>query len=77
MTNRQKTMGTLWNGNIMAYQAGSYFPKDGYSATQTELKVLWTNIRWNITETLAPKQATENHITTPALEQSVMNYWGL
>ena len=26
--------------------------------------------------TLTPKQATENHNRTTALEQSVMNYWG-
>ena len=34
------------------------------------------NTRWNITETLTPKQATENHIRTTALERSVINYWG-
>ena len=26
--------------------------------------------------TLTPKQATENHDRTTALERSVMNYWG-
>ena len=46
----------------MANRAGSYFPKGGHSATQTELKVYWTNDRWNITETLTPKTGkTELH----------------
>ena len=39
----------------MAKRVGSYFPKGGHQANQTELKVSWTNIRWNITENLTPK----------------------
>ena len=35
--------------------SGQLFPKGGHSATQTELKVKYTNVRWNITETLKPK----------------------
>ena len=31
----------------------------------------------NVTETLTPKQAAENHNKTTALERSVMNYWEL
>ena len=33
-------------------------------------------LKVNVTETLTPKQATENHNKTTALELSVMNYWG-
>ena len=39
----------------MANRVGSYVQEGGYLATQTKLKVEWTNIRWNITETLTPK----------------------
>ena len=56
----------------MVNRVSSNFPKGGHSATETELKI----IRWNVTETLTPKQATDNHNETAALGRPVMNYWG-
>ena len=43
---------------------GSYFPKVSLS-NPTELKVKRTNIRFHITETLTPKQATS----------FILSYW--
>ena len=39
----------------MVKRVGSYFPKGGHSATQTELKIIWTHVKWNVTEILTPK----------------------
>ena len=39
----------------MVNRVSSYFPKGGHSATQTELKIIWTHVRWNVTNTLTPK----------------------
>ena len=58
----------------MANRVGSYFPKGGHSATQTELKVWWTNIRWNITKTLTQKAGNREPHQNTAFESSVMNY---
>ena len=38
----------------MVNRVSSYFPKDGNSATETELKIL-THVRWHVTKTLTPK----------------------
>ena len=45
-----------------------------HSATQTELNNMNTHIRGNVNETLTPKQATETHNRTTALELLLMNY---
>ena len=39
----------------MVNRMSSYFPKGGHSATETELKIIWTHIRCNVTESLTPK----------------------
>ena len=39
---------------MLQYQWGSSFPKDGHSATKTELEIIQTNIRGNKTQTLTP-----------------------
>ena len=54
---------------------GTFFPESGHSATQTELKVKWTDMMLNITEILTTKRAKVNHLRTTALEQSVIINW--
>ena len=39
----------------MVNREGSYFPKGGHSATETELKIIGTHVRLNVTKTLTPK----------------------
>ena len=61
----------------MDNRVSSYFPKGGYSATQTELKDnMNTSKVKRHRNSDTKKQATENHNNTTALEWSVMNYWG-
>ena len=45
----------------MANRVRSYFPKGGHSETKTE--------------TMTPKQTTEIHVITTALERSATNSW--
>ena len=39
----------------MVNRVSNRFLKDGHSTTQTELKTIWTQVRWNSTLTLTPK----------------------
>ena len=62
----------------MANRAGSYLPKGGHSATQTELKVRRIMIKHKVKHHRKSNSKTGNrdHIRTTPLERSVMNYWG-
>ena len=60
----------------VAYRAGSYFPKGGHSATQTDIKVRVMN-KHKVKHHRKSDSKTGNrdHIRTTALERSVINYW--
>ena len=60
--------------------SGQLFPKMWSLSNQNRTKSIMNKHKVkhprNITKTLTPKQATEDHIRTTALERSVTNSWG-
>ena len=56
--------------------SGQLFPKRWPLRNQNQTKSIINKHKVNITETLTPKQTTENRIRTTALKRSLTNFWG-
>ena len=61
----------------MVNRAGSYFPKVGHPATQTEHLSIKNKHKVKHHRNSGTKTGNRDHTRTTALERSVMNNWGL
>ena len=52
------------------------FPQRWPLSNSNQTKMIWTNTRWNVTETLTPKIGNREPQQNNTLERSVSNYWG-